>query len=69
MGVLLGSRRSRRAAATIGASLAVLTVETGTTPDPFAATVLGVLDDGIAPGLDMILAETDSPAIQRAGGV
>jgi hypothetical protein len=109
MGVVLGSRRSRRAAAAVGTSLAVLTVgvgwpsgavgaaptqaveacpeafpvadltvgqvgegltvETGTTPDPFTATVLGVLDDGIAPGLDMILVEADSPALQRAGGV
>jgi hypothetical protein len=46
-----------------------LTVETGTSPDPFTVTVLGVLDDGIAPGIDMILAETESPALERAGGV
>jgi hypothetical protein len=46
-----------------------LTVERGTTPDPFNATILGVLDDGIAPGIDMIIAETSSPAIERAGGI
>jgi hypothetical protein len=44
-------------------------VERGTTPDPFNATILGVLDDGIAPGVDMIIAETSSPAIERAGGI
>jgi hypothetical protein len=46
-----------------------LTVETGTQPEPFTATVLGVIDDGIAPDVDMIVARTDSPAVQRAGGV
>ncbi|MDQ3432591.1 MAG: hypothetical protein M3467_10325, partial [Actinomycetota bacterium] len=46
-----------------------LTVSSGTEPEPFTATVLGVLDDGIAPDLDMILAELDSPALSKAGGV
>ena len=46
-----------------------LTVDRGTTPAPFTATVIGVLDDGIAPGLDMILAEASSPAIDRAHGI
>jgi len=46
-----------------------LTVEKGNTPDPFTATVLGVVKDGIASGLDMIIVETDSPAITRAGGI
>ncbi|MFC6285299.1 SpoIVB peptidase S55 domain-containing protein [Nocardioides sp. GCM10027113] len=46
-----------------------LTVERGTTPEPFSGTVLGVLEDGIAPDLDMIMAELDSPAIQKAGGI
>lgn len=44
-----------------------LTVERGTTPDEFDATVLGVLENGIATGIDMIVAELDSPAIERAG--
>jgi hypothetical protein len=46
-----------------------LTVERGSTPEPFSATVIGVLDDGIAPDLDMILVDADSPAIRRAGGI
>lgn len=46
-----------------------LTVSRGATPEPFTATVLGVLDDGIAPGRDLIVVETDSPAITAAGGV
>src|SRR4051812_6943313 len=44
------------------------TAERGTTPEPFTATVLGRLTDGIAPGVDMIMAELDSPALQRAAG-
>jgi hypothetical protein len=46
-----------------------LTVEKGNVADPFTATVVGVIADGIAPGVDMIIVDTDSPAIQRAGGV
>jgi hypothetical protein len=46
-----------------------LTVDAGRTPEPFTATVLGVLDDGIAPDLDLIIAEAGSPAIDRAGGI
>jgi hypothetical protein len=45
------------------------TVSSGTTPEPFTAEVIGVLKDGIAPGLDMIIVETDSSAIQAAGGI
>jgi SpoIVB peptidase S55 len=45
------------------------TVSAGTTPEPFTAEVIGVLRDGIAPGLDMIIVETDSPAIRAAGGI
>ncbi|HSK97731.1 MAG TPA: hypothetical protein VK891_14010, partial [Euzebyales bacterium] len=43
------------------------TVERGTTTQPFSAEVVGVLDDGIGPGIDMIVADLDSPAIERAG--
>ncbi|MFL5508570.1 MAG: SpoIVB peptidase S55 domain-containing protein [Gemmatimonadaceae bacterium] len=46
-----------------------LTVAEGTTPSSFTAEVVGVLPGGIAPGVDMILAELDSPAIDTAGGV
>ena len=45
------------------------TVEKGTKADPFTATVLGRITDGIAPGIDMIMADLDSPALERAGGV
>jgi SpoIVB peptidase S55 len=45
------------------------TVERGTTPEPFSANVLGRVADGIAPGIDMILADLSSPALTRAGGV
>jgi len=45
------------------------TVERGTTADEFSATVLGRVADGIAPGVDMIMADLSSPALERAGGV
>lgn len=46
-----------------------LTVEKGVVPDPFTGEIVGVIRNGIAPGLDMIIAELDSPAIARAGGI
>ncbi len=46
-----------------------LTVSRGTEPDEFDGTVLGVLDNGIAPGIDMVIADLDSPAIDAAGGI
>jgi hypothetical protein len=46
-----------------------LTVSEGTTPEGFTGEVLGVLDDGIGPDLDMVLVRLDSPAIQQAGGI
>jgi hypothetical protein len=46
-----------------------LTVSQGVTPDPFTGEVIGVLADGIAPGLDMVIVDLDSPAIQAAGGI
>lgn len=45
------------------------TVERGSNADPFTAKILGRITDGIAPGIDMIMAELDSPALTRAGGV
>jgi hypothetical protein len=39
----------------------------GRTPKPFAVKVLGVLKDGIAPGVDMILISTHSAATKRNG--
>ena len=45
------------------------TVSSGVTPEPFSGEVLGVLDSGIAPGLDMIIVRLDSPEIERVGGI
>ncbi|MEN5072365.1 SpoIVB peptidase S55 domain-containing protein [Isoptericola cucumis] len=52
-----------------GAPVDGLTVSKGTTPQEFTGEVLGVLSDGIAPGLDMVVAELRSPAIDAAGGI
>ena len=46
-----------------------LTVTEGTVPTPFTGEVIGALENGIAPGLDMIMMELDSTEIQRAGGI
>jgi hypothetical protein len=45
------------------------TVDSGTTPAPFRATVLGRVTDGIMPGVDLIMAKLSSPALTAAGGV
>lgn len=44
-----------------------LTVSRGTTPEGFTGEVLGVLDDGIAPGLDMVMVRLTSAEIDRVG--
>ena len=44
-----------------------LTVTRGNTPEQFGAEVLGVLDNAIWPGVDMVVAELDSPSIERYG--
>ncbi len=44
-----------------------LTVTRGATPTGFDGQILGVLQDGIAPGVDMILARLTSPEIDRVG--
>lgn len=44
-----------------------LTTSSGTTPTEFTGTVLGVLEDGIAPDVDMILARMTSPEVDRVG--
>lgn len=46
-----------------------LTVSVGTKPEPFTGTILGRIADGIAPGIDLVIAELDSPAMRAAGGV
>lgn len=44
-----------------------LTVSKGEVPDAFSGKVLGVLDDGIAVGLDMIMVRLTSSEIDRVG--
>ncbi len=45
------------------------TVSSGTTPQPFDVEVLGVLENAIAPGRDLIVVDTSGPAIDAAGGI
>src|SRR3954471_18657147 len=44
-----------------------LTGSKGTQPDGFTGQVIGVLKDGIMPGLDMIMVRLSSPEIDRVG--
>lgn len=46
-----------------------LTVAKGTTPAPFSGEVLGVIDDGIASGIDMVMVDLTSPDIDRVGSI
>ena len=52
-----------------GQSVHGLTVSEGTTPQPFTGRVIGVIDDGIAPDLDMIMVRLTSAEIDRVGGI
>ncbi len=45
------------------------TVTSGTEPTGFTGEVVGVIRDGIAPGLDMVMARLSSPEIDRVGGI
>ena len=51
----------------VGAPVNGLTVSSGTTPDAFSGTVQGVLEDGVAPGVDLVLADLHSTAVDRVG--
>lgn len=44
-----------------------LTVDTGVVPEGFTGEILGVINDGIAPGVPMIMAELTSDEIDRVG--
>jgi hypothetical protein len=46
-----------------------LTVSKGTNPEEFQGEILGVLEDGIGPDLDMVIARLSSPEIERVGGI
>lgn len=54
---------------TAGQPVHGLTVSKGTTPDAFTGEVVGVLDDYIAPDLDVAVVRLQSPALEAAGGV
>nr|MBA3739498.1 hypothetical protein [Actinomycetota bacterium] len=45
------------------------TVVEGTDPVSFDVEILGVLPDGIAPGIDFILVRTSGPVIDETGGI
>jgi hypothetical protein len=44
------------------------TVRSGETVEPFDVEILGVLEDGIAPGRDLIVVDTSGPVIDAGGG-
>jgi hypothetical protein len=44
-----------------------LTVTSGTTPTTFDGSIIGVMKDGIEPGVDLVMAKLSSPAITEAG--
>lgn len=46
-----------------------LTVSKGTAPDGFTGEVLGVIDNGIGPDVDMVIARLSSSEINRVGGI
>ncbi len=46
-----------------------LTVSSGTTPTAFDGSVIGVLKDGIEPGVDMVMMTLSSPQIAQVGGI
>ncbi|WP_457203190.1 hypothetical protein [Nocardioides sp. HB32] len=50
-----------------GDAVTGLTVSHGTTPEGFTGEVLGVLDDGIGPDVDMVMVRLTSPEIDRVG--
>ena len=45
------------------------TVSRGTEPEEFDLQVLGVLENGVAAGVDMIMVEATSPVVDKAGGI
>ena len=56
-------------ALTVDQDVTGLTVTQGVTPTAFTGKVLGVLKDGVLPGIDMVMARLDSPTIQQVGGI
>jgi len=50
-----------------GQSVTGLTVTHGTSPTGFSGSIIGVLNDGIEPGVDMVMAKLSSTEIQDSG--
>jgi hypothetical protein len=50
-----------------GQAVTGLTVTSGTAPSDFSGTIIGVLQDGIEPGVDMVMAKLSSPEINDNG--
>jgi hypothetical protein len=57
------------ASVTSGQVVNGMTVTKGVGPTPFTGEVLGVLKDGVLPGVDLVMARLDSTEIQRVGGI
>ncbi|HET9421181.1 MAG TPA: hypothetical protein VFO49_08590 [Nocardioides sp.] len=53
----------------VGDTVDGLTVVKGTTPTSFTGEVLGVIDDGIAADLDMVMVELEMPEFARTAGI
>lgn len=45
------------------------TVSRGTEPEPFDVEIVDVLDDGVGPGIPLIVVEVASPELDRVGGI
>lgn len=58
----------RLAALDKGDPVTSYTVSTGTVPDELTGQVVGVLDDGIAPGIDMIMVKLAGSRVTHVGG-
>src|SRR6476619_6661414 len=54
---------------TKGDAVTALSVTSGTTPQQFTGKVLGVLQDGIAPDLDMVMVKINAPDPATMDGV
>jgi hypothetical protein len=54
---------------TVGQAVNGLTTVQGTAPSAFTGQVLGVLKDGVLPGIDLVMARLTSPEIDRVGGI
>jgi hypothetical protein len=52
---------------TAGQAVTGLTVSSGTTPSDFSGQIIGVITDGVEPGVDLVMAKLTSPDIDANG--